>query len=88
MIAQLGYRVAGFSLNADEGATLSAAAVARRLRLAKPGEIIIAHMNRPASGTAKGLAAALPDLLGSGLIFVRLSQTAGVQPVRDGRAAP
>ena len=88
IIAQLGYRVAGFSLNADDGATLAAVAVARRLRLAKPGEIVIAHMNRPTSGTGKGLAAALPDLLGRGLTFVKLSQAAGLQPVRDGRAAP
>ncbi len=45
-------------------------------------------MNRPASGTAKGLAAALPDLLGRGLTFVKLSQTAGVLPARDGKQTP
>ncbi len=88
IVAQLGYRVAGFSLNADQGATLGAAAVARRLRQAKPGEIVIAHMNRPASGTARGLATALPDLLGRGLTFVKLSQTAGVLPARDGKQTP
>jgi len=74
-------RVAGFSLNADHGA----AAVARRLRQANPGEIVIAHMNRPASRTAKGVVAALPDPLGCGLTFVRLSQAAGVLPARDGK---
>lgn len=62
--------------------------MARRLRQAKPGEIVIAHMNRPASGTARGLAAALPDLVGRGLTFVKLSQTAGVAPARDGKQTP
>ncbi len=88
IVTQLGYRVAGFSLNADQGATLGAVAVTRRLRQAKPGEIVIAHMNRPASGTARGLAAALPDLLGRGLSFVKLSQTAGMLPARDGKQTP
>lgn len=45
-------------------------------------------MNRPASGTARGLAAALPDLVGRGLTFVKLSQTAGVAPARDGKQTP
>jgi len=80
-IAQLGYRIAGFSLNADVGATLPAATVARRVQLAQPGQIIIAHMNKPASGTAQGLATALPELLGRGLHFVKLSDAAAVLPV-------
>lgn len=82
-IDRLGYRIAGFSLNADGGATLGPAEVARRLRRAAPGDIVIAHMNKPASGTAAGLEAALPDLLARGVTFVRLSQAAGVLPVRD-----
>jgi len=85
-IASLGYRIAGFSLNADDGATLGAAAVAQRLRRAQAGDIILAHMNKPASGTAEGLAAALPELLARQLRFVTLSQAAGVQPVANGRA--
>jgi peptidoglycan/xylan/chitin deacetylase (PgdA/CDA1 family) len=79
-IAALGFRIAGFSLNADDGATLSAASVARRLRQATPGDIVIAHMNKPASGTAEGFAAALPELLACGVKFVKLSDAAAVLP--------
>jgi len=81
-IARLGYRIAGFSLNADDGATLGAASVAQRLRRVQPGDIVIAHLNKPAAGTAEGLAAALPELLARKLRFVKLSQAAGVVPTR------
>ena len=64
----------------NHGGRHGAAAVARRLREARPGDIVIAHLNRPASGTAEGLAAALPELLARDLRFVRPSQAAGVQP--------
>lgn len=84
-IGRLGYRIAGFSVNADGGATLGAAEVARRLRRAAPGDIVIAHMNKPASGTAAGLAAALPELQQRGVTFVKLSQAAGVLPVSDAK---
>jgi peptidoglycan/xylan/chitin deacetylase (PgdA/CDA1 family) len=82
-IARLGYRIAGFSLNADDGGTLGAASVSRRLREVRPGDIIIAHLNRPTSGTAEGLAATLPELLARDLRFVTLSQSAGVQPATN-----
>ncbi|MFF2955192.1 polysaccharide deacetylase family protein [Kitasatospora sp. NPDC057965] len=71
--ADLGQRIAGFSTNADGGATLPAAQVQRELADAEPGGIVIAHMNRPASGTARGVAAALPALLAAGRTFTRLS---------------
>ncbi|MFE7563107.1 polysaccharide deacetylase family protein [Kitasatospora sp. NPDC057500] len=71
--ADLGQRIAGFSTNADGGATLPAAQVQRELAGAEPGGIVIAHMNRPASGTARGVAAALPALLAAGRTFIRLS---------------
>ena len=81
LIDHLGLRVAGYSLNADDGATASAATVARRLQTAQAGDIVIAHMNHPASGTAAGLALALPLLQQRGLRFVKLSQTRGVLPL-------
>ena len=80
VIAGLGLRIAGFSLNADGGATLGAPAVAQRLGRLQPGDIVIAHMNKPAGGTAEGLAAALPALQARGLRFIKLSQAAAVLP--------
>ncbi|MFD4904150.1 polysaccharide deacetylase family protein [Kitasatospora purpeofusca] len=71
--ADLGQRIAGFSTNADGGATLPAAQVRRELLDADPGGIVIAHMNHPNGGTAAGLATALPTLLAAGRTFTRLS---------------
>jgi len=82
LISKLGFRIAGFSLNADDGATLPAVSVARRLKRIKPGDIVIAHMNKPGSGTAAGFAAALPELQARGIVFVKFSQAAGVLGTR------
>ena len=79
-IAALGYRIAGFSLNADEGATLHKTSIIRRLAHVRPGDIIIAHMNRPDSDTAEALSVVLPELRARGFRFVTL-RDATVQTV-------
>jgi len=71
-IAAMGYKVAGFSVNADAGATLKRAAIIARLKTVKPGDIIIAHMNKPNGDTAEGLAVGLRLLLQQGFHFVTL----------------
>jgi peptidoglycan/xylan/chitin deacetylase (PgdA/CDA1 family) len=71
-IEAMGYRIAGFSLNADAGATLSAAEIFARVRAARDGDILIAHMNRPRSDTAEGLAEGLSELQSRGFRFVLL----------------
>jgi len=73
-IESLGYRIAGFSVNADAGATLNRFAIAERLKHVKAGDVIIAHMNKPASDSAEGLSAGLIALLKRGFVFVRLDQ--------------
>ncbi|MFF3075206.1 polysaccharide deacetylase family protein [Kitasatospora sp. NPDC057936] len=73
VVADLGERVAGFTVNGDGGATLTAAEVRQEVAAAPPGSIVIAHMNQPGGGTARGFAAALPGLLAAGRRFVRLS---------------
>ena len=79
-IQAMGYMIAGFSVNADAGATLSRAGVAARLRSVRAGDVVIAHMNKPAGETAEGFAIALPELLARGLRFVKLSE-ARLQPI-------
>lgn len=74
LIRALDYRVAGFSVNADAGATLPEAGIVARLRAVRPGDVVIAHMNKPAGATAEAFAAALPELLSRGYRFVLLSQ--------------
>lgn len=67
-----GYRIAGFSVNADAGATLPRRAIVARLQNVKAGDIIIAHMNKPASDSAEALSDALPGMLRQGIQFVTL----------------
>jgi peptidoglycan/xylan/chitin deacetylase (PgdA/CDA1 family) len=71
-IEAMGYRIAGFSVNADAGATLSRREIVARLTRVKPGDIIIAHVNKPASESAEALQEALPVLLRRGMQFVTL----------------
>lgn len=73
-IEALGYRIAGFSVNADDGATLSQEVIVARLRRVRAGDVVIAHMNKPDGATAEAFAIVLPELLGRGYRFVKLSQ--------------
>jgi peptidoglycan/xylan/chitin deacetylase (PgdA/CDA1 family) len=74
-IEAMGYKVAGFSVNADSGASLPKNQIVARLKKVKSGDIIIAHLNRPASDTAKGLAEGLLFLVDEGYRFVRLDDS-------------
>lgn len=70
--AMLGYKIAGFSVNGDYGATANARQVAAELESAKPGDIVLMHMNHPESKTAEGVMTAIPELIKSGFVFVKL----------------
>jgi peptidoglycan/xylan/chitin deacetylase (PgdA/CDA1 family) len=72
-IEAMGYAIAGFSVNADAGSTLSQSAITARLRSVKNGDVIIAHMNKPAGSTFEAFSVALPELLARGFRFVKLS---------------
>jgi peptidoglycan/xylan/chitin deacetylase (PgdA/CDA1 family) len=78
-IEAMGYKVAGFSVNADNGATLAKRQIVRRLKKVRSGDIIIAHLNKPASDTGEGMAEGLQLLLDEGFRFVTL---------RDAQVAP
>jgi peptidoglycan/xylan/chitin deacetylase (PgdA/CDA1 family) len=79
-IQRMGYKIAGFSVNADAGATLKKDAIVARLKRVKAGDVIIAHMNKPASESAQGLAVGLQALREQGFVFVRLDQVALYSP--------
>ena len=72
-VVAMGYRIAGFSLNGDAGASLDAAETARRIASARDGEVIIAHVNQPKRTAGAGVAAGVRALRARGLRFVRLS---------------
>lgn len=68
----LGVRLAGFTVNADFGATAAAAVVEKQVLAAPDGAIVLAHMNQPTSGTAAGLRSALSALVNTGVRFAHL----------------
>ncbi|SHN55964.1 polysaccharide deacetylase family protein [Desulfovibrio litoralis] len=71
------YRIAGYSITLDQGATLNAHEVEKRTLQSKGGDILLAHFHRPQSGTGAGLVKALPQLLERGFVFVTLSEAFG-----------
>jgi peptidoglycan/xylan/chitin deacetylase (PgdA/CDA1 family) len=73
IVTAMGDRLVTFSVNGDGGATFTPGQVRSTVTSAPGGSIVIGHMNHPESGTAQGMAAAVPDLLASGYRFVRLS---------------
>ncbi|TCJ94215.1 polysaccharide deacetylase family protein [Nocardia alba] len=72
IVRELGETPLGFTVNADFGATAGATQVQRAMSAAAPGGIALGHMHRPRSGTAAGMAAALPALRAAGFTFVHL----------------
>lgn len=74
VIEAMDYKVAGFSVNADDGATLSRRRVMARLKKVKDGDIIIAHLNKPDSDTAGGLIEGLKQLQDRRFRFVKLNE--------------
>ncbi|MDO5740826.1 MAG: polysaccharide deacetylase family protein [Ornithinimicrobium sp.] len=79
----LGQRVVNFSINGDAGATFSAGQVATEVGRAGDGDIVIAHANQPGSGTAAGMALALPEMLARGVTFARLADVLPAASVLD-----
>jgi peptidoglycan/xylan/chitin deacetylase (PgdA/CDA1 family) len=77
IVTAMGDRLVTFSVNGDGGATFSPGQVRSTVTGAPGGSIVICHMNHPESGTALGIAAAVPSLLASGYRFARLSDELG-----------
>lgn len=71
-IRGLGEAIAGYSIKADDGATLPAAAVVKRLAGAKDGDVIIAHVNQPDRPSGAGVVAGILALKAKGYVFVKL----------------
>ena len=72
VIRDLDLGIAGYSIAGDEGASLPAGKVAAKTLAARDGDILLYHLNHPASGTREGLERALPVLLEKGCVFVLL----------------
>lgn len=72
LVQDLGELPIGFTVNGDGGATYDAATVHAELLRTSPGDIVIAHMNQPGSGTAQGAIRAAADLRAQGVALVHL----------------
>ncbi|MBL0374431.1 polysaccharide deacetylase family protein [Rhizobium sp. KVB221] len=82
-IEAMGFRVAGFSINGDGGATLGARETQRRFAAARDGDVIIAHINQPDRKAGEGVVAGVRDLKKRGYRFVLLRD----QPEQMGKLA-
>lgn len=68
----LGYGIGGYSLNGDQGASLLAPTVARRIAAAKDGDVIISHINQPSRSAGEGVVKGVLALKAKGMRFVLL----------------
>ena len=81
VIQGLGVSIAGFSLSADQGASLPAGMVAARMGRARDGEVIIAHINQPSRASGQGVADGIRALHRAGGRFVRLDELGEVDAI-------
>jgi peptidoglycan/xylan/chitin deacetylase (PgdA/CDA1 family) len=72
MLRGMGFAIAGYSLNADVGASLPADAVARRIAEAANGAVVVAHINQPNRASGAGVVAGIGALKRRGARFLRL----------------
>ena len=75
MLNDLGISAAGYTISGDGGATYSKSKIIKTIKGAKPGDIILVHMNHPESDTYEGLVGALDDLIDAGYEFITMSET-------------
>lgn len=73
IIDELKYKIAGFAITLDKGATLSSENVFKRMLQAKNGDLLLAHANHPESGTREGLKLGIKALLEKGYKFELLN---------------
>lgn len=69
----MGYKIGGYSVNGDQGASLLASTVERRISAARDGDVIISHINQPARSAGEGVVKGVLALKAKGMKFVRLN---------------
>lgn len=74
IVRDLGEQVVGFNVLGDAGATFTAEQIKAACSIARPGSIIICHMNHPEKQTAAGIKKVVPLLREKGFKFVKLDE--------------
>ena len=76
VIGSMGYRIAGFSLNGDFGASASTRMAHKRIAGAKTGDVIISHINQPHRPAGAGVISGILALRDRGYRFMHLDEVA------------
>lgn len=76
LIGSMGFRIGGFSLNGDLGASASEATTRTRIASARSGDVIISHVNQPRRAAGAGVVEGVLALKAKGFRFVRLEDVA------------
>lgn len=71
-IADMDYKLAGYSVHGDGGASFSTRRTAKTFGTAKDGDVIIAHINQPSKPAGAGVVEGILKLKTDGFVFVKL----------------
>ncbi len=72
IISEMDYKLAGYSLHGDGGASFSTNRTASTFAAAKDGDVIIAHINQPTKPAGVGVVEGILKLKAAGFKFVKL----------------
>ncbi len=78
IVASMGLKVGGFSLNGDIGASVPADEAKARIAAARSGDVIISHINQPRRPSGAGVIDGILVLKAKGYEFVHLDDVAMV----------
>ena len=76
VVTSMNQKIAGFSLNGDIGASVSAETAKMRISAAKEGDVIISHINQPTRPAGAGVIAGILALKERGFSFRHLDEIA------------
>jgi peptidoglycan/xylan/chitin deacetylase (PgdA/CDA1 family) len=71
-IADMDYKLAGYSIHGDGGASFSTSRTANTIAAAKDGDVIVAHINQPSKPAGAGVVEGILKLKAEGFIFIKL----------------
>ena len=72
IIADMGYKLGGYSVHGDGGASFSTNKTEKTFAGAKDGDVIIAHINQPSKPAGTGVVEGILKLKAEGFVFVKL----------------
>jgi peptidoglycan/xylan/chitin deacetylase (PgdA/CDA1 family) len=71
-IAEINYKLGGYSLHGDGGASFSTYKTTKTFSTAKDGDVIIAHINQPSRPAGAGVVEGILKLKADGFTFIKL----------------